>query len=191
MEEMDRQAVARARAGDSDGFRELVERHSRTLFRLAYRMTGSEHDAEDVVQEALLRAYRQLERFEERANFGTWIYRITVNCALDAMRRRNRHERRSEPLEAETGGAGTQLLASEPSPDRNVMNSELKERVEAALERLSPVERSAFVLRHYEGMSIEEISAVLGVRSGAAKHSIFRAVRKMRAALEPVVGAFS
>ena len=80
MEEFDAAVVSRARAGDDEAFRALVERHSRSIFRLAYRMTGSESDAEDVVQETFLRAYRQLNRFEARANFGTWLYRIGVNC---------------------------------------------------------------------------------------------------------------
>ena len=73
--------LARARDGDGEAFRALVEQHSRRVFQLAFRMTGNEHDAEDVVQESFLRAYRQLGRFEARANFGTWLYRIVANCA--------------------------------------------------------------------------------------------------------------
>jgi len=96
-------ALARARRGDGDAFRELVERHSRSVFRLAFRMTGNEQDAEDVVQESFLRAYKQLGRFESRANFGTWLYRITANCAVDMMRaRQSRHDvSRSESLDAD------------------------------------------------------------------------------------------
>src|SRR5436189_3438999 len=86
-------ALARARRGDSEAFRELVERHSRSVFRLAYRMTGNEHDAEDVVQESFLRAFKQLGRFESRANFGTWLYRIVANCSVDLMRSKQaRHD---------------------------------------------------------------------------------------------------
>src|SRR3954470_1500462 len=94
--------LARARQGDGDAFRALVERHSRSVYRLAYRMTGNEQDAEDVVQESFLRAYRQLGRFESRANFGTWLYRITANCSVDLMRARQaRHDQaRAEPLES-------------------------------------------------------------------------------------------
>src|ERR1044072_1880980 len=96
--------LARARQGDSDAFRALVERHSRSVCRLAYRMTGNEQDAEDVVQESFLRAFKQLGRFESRANFGTWLYRITANCSVDLMRSRQaRHDisRRETP---EAGG---------------------------------------------------------------------------------------
>ncbi|HEY6554769.1 MAG TPA: sigma-70 family RNA polymerase sigma factor, partial [Vicinamibacteria bacterium] len=85
--------AAGIRAGDQEAFRLLVERHSHALFRLAYRMTGNEHDAEDVVQEALVKAYRGLDRFEERAEVGTWLYRITSNCAFDLLRSRQRRGR--------------------------------------------------------------------------------------------------
>src|ERR1700752_5412458 len=85
--------LARARQGDEDAFRVLVEQHSRSVFRLAYRLTGNEQDAEDVVQESFLRAYRQLGRFEARANFGTWLYRIVANCAVDLLRSKQaRHD---------------------------------------------------------------------------------------------------
>src|ERR1041384_4856740 len=103
MEETDAAALARAKAGDKDGFRLLVERHSRSVFRLAYRLTGNEQDAEDVVQETFLRAYKQLQNFESRASFGTWLYRIGANYALDMIRSRKRHqERRAGEEEADT-----------------------------------------------------------------------------------------
>src|SRR5438270_4904769 len=95
MELTDATFVARARSGDTDAFRVLVERHSRTLFRMAFRMTGNETDAEDAVQESFLRAYKQLGKFDERAAFGTWLYRIAMNCSLDMVRAR---KRRSEHL---------------------------------------------------------------------------------------------
>src|SRR5260370_10381144 len=88
--------VERVLAGDQDAFRLLVERHSRSLFRLAYRVTGNEQDAEEVVQDAFLRAYRKMDRFESRANFGTWLYRIAVNCALDRMRKRRTEDQHRE-----------------------------------------------------------------------------------------------
>src|SRR5713101_512091 len=102
MELLDGEAIGRARHGDAEGFRLLVEQHSQVIFRLAYRMTGNEHDADDVVQETFLRAYRQLSRFEERANFGTWLHRIGVNCALDLLRSRGRIDRHrgGDPEEA-------------------------------------------------------------------------------------------
>jgi len=186
MEMTDAATVSRARAGDPDAFRLLVERHSKAIFRLAYRMTGNEHDADDVVQEAFLRTYRQLARFEERANFGTWVHRIAVNCALDLLRSRGRIDRHygGDPEEAEMSrGAATR----DPQPDRLLLSAELRDQVAVAMERLSGNERSAFVLRHFEGMSVEEISTTLGIQVNAAKHTIFRAVRKLRQSLEPFV----
>ena len=85
--------LARARQGDSEAFCQLVERHSRAAFRLAFRMTGNEQDAEDVVQESLIKAYRYLGRFETRADFGTWLYRIVANCAVDMIRARQSRQK--------------------------------------------------------------------------------------------------
>ena len=178
--------LARARQGDSDAFRALVETHSRQVFRLAFRMTGNEQDAEDVVQESFLRAYRQLGRFESRANFGTWLYRIVSNCSVDLMRSKQaRHDQvRGDSLDQE--GAVELPAADVPNPERQAQSAEIDRRVQDALRDLSPLERAAFTLRHYEGRSIEEISETLGLGTSAAKHSVFRAVKKLRLALAPL-----
>jgi len=178
----DRAFVAQARSGDGDAFRALVERHSRGLFRLAFRMTGNQQDAEDVVQESFLRAWRQLGRFDERASFGTWLYRIATNCSLDVIRER---KRRSDLSEVEDPVLA--LPSGDPTPERVAMSGEVRERVAEAMDELSAPERTAFVLRHFEGMRIEDVSRVLGCQPGAAKHSVFRAVQKLRRALEPLV----
>ena len=178
--------LARARQGDGDAFRALVEQHSRSVFRLAFRMTGNEQDAEDVVQESFLRAYRQLGRFESRANFGTWLYRIVSNCSVDLMRSKQaRHDQvRGDSLDQE---GGVELPAVDaPGPERMALSAEIDKRVQDALKELSPLERAAFTLRHYEGRSIDEISATLGLGTSAAKHSVFRAVKKLRLALAPL-----
>ncbi len=190
METTDATFVARARTGDSDAFRVLVERHSRALFRLAFRMTGNQQDAEDVVQESFLRAYKQLSKFDERATFGTWLYRIAANCSLDLVRSR---KRRSEHV-AVAGDEGAeeivlQLPTHDPTPERMALSGEVRERVLEAMEELSANERTAFVLRHFEGMCIDEVSRVLECQPGAAKHSVFRAVQKLRRSLEPLVSA--
>ena len=181
--EDDVQAVARARTGDMDAFRLLVERHSREVFRLAFRMTGNEHDAEDVVQEAFLKAYRKLDLFEERAQFGSWLHRIAANCAYDLLRARARHDERLDRSEGPEGERTLAVPAGDPSPDRVAAGGEVRRRMRAAFARLSAVERSAFTLRHVEGMSIAEISGALGLDASAAKQSVFRAVRKLRQAL--------
>jgi len=193
MEDSDSVAVARVRAGDGDAYRVLVDRHSRGVFRLAYRMTGNEQDSEDVVQETFLRAYKQLHRWEARSSFGTWLYRIAANYSLDLVRRRKRH---AEVTMNDSGPDDApemiQSLASDaPGPDRLMFSGRVQERVSSALSELSQQERTAFVLRHFEGQSIEEISAALGLSGNAAKHSIFRAVQKLRRALEPLVNVQS
>lgn len=186
METTDAAEVTRARGGDSDAFRLLVERHSKPIFRVAYRMTGNEHDADDVVQETFLRAYRTLDRFEERANFSTWLHRIAVNCSLDLLRARGRQDRHygGDPEEAESMGA---IKSDAMLQDRLLLSAELQTHVTKAMERLTGNERTAFVLRHFEGMPVEEIGKTLGIQVNAAKHTIFRAVRKLRESLEPFV----
>ena len=178
--------LARARQGDSEAFRVLVEKHSRTVFRLAFRMTGNEQDAEDVVQDAFLRAYRQLGRFESRANFGTWLYRIVANCSVDLMRAKQaRHDQaRGESLDDAVEYRDTETAG----PERLARSAEIDRRVKTALADLSPLEQAAFTLRHYEGRSIDEISRTLGLGTSAAKHSVFRAVKKLRLVLQPLRG---
>ncbi|HKV26553.1 MAG TPA: RNA polymerase sigma factor [Candidatus Acidoferrum sp.] len=190
--ESDGIAVERTLAGERDAFRSLVERHSQQLFRLAYRMTGNEHDAEEVVQEAFLRAYRNLGQFGSRANFGTWVYRIAANYAIDRMRqKRNEESRRSTPsaLADEPDQDPLELAPDErPTPDRLATNRELRKKMEEALKALSASERTAFVMRHWEGCAIEEIAAVLKSTTSAAKNTVFRSVQKLRHSLEPYVG---
>lgn len=180
MEITDATAISQARAGDPHAFCVLVERHSRALFRLAYRMTGNEQDAEDLVQETFLRAFKQLHLFDGRAAFSTWLYRIAANCSLDFIRAREKRRQRYSP---ETMDAP----APDPSPERIAQSGEIADLIGPALAQLSHMERTAFVLRHYEGLGTEEIGRALGVQSNAAKHSIFRAVQKLRLALEPAL----
>jgi RNA polymerase sigma-70 factor (ECF subfamily) len=189
MELSDLAFVAKARSGDRDAFRTLVERHSRGLFRLAFRMTGNQQDAEDVVQESFLRAYRQLGNFDERASFGTWLYRIVTNCSLDVVRARKRRSEHFAPVDDDAADPMQDVPARDPNPERTALSSEVRQRVAEAMKDLSETERAAFVLRHYEGMRIEEVSRILECQPGAAKHSVFRAVQKLRRALEPVVSA--
>jgi RNA polymerase sigma-70 factor (ECF subfamily) len=185
----DRSTVARACSGDSEAFRSLVERHSRYVFNVAYRLTGSAADAEDVVQTTFLRAYQQLSRFEARADFRTWLHRITVNCSIDLIRSRRHREvgHDHEALEFESAATGDHGV--NPGPDRLLLSTEIRDRVAAGMSQLSPSERLAFTLRHVEGLPIRDVALRMGLKTEAAKNSIFRAVKKMRTALEPFVHA--
>ncbi len=188
MEANDVTVVAQVLAGDRDSFRVLVERHSRAVFRLAFRMCGNEHDAEDIVQETFLRAYRGLRQFESRANFGTWLHRVAVNCALDHLRRvRRREEEPPSVAHDEEMDVLQSVPSGAPNPERLLFSVEVKKKLEGAMVELSGRERAAFVMRHFDGCSIEEIGRALGIRGNTAKNAIFRAVRKLRQALEPMV----
>lgn len=189
MEWTDSAAAEEARKGNQHAFRVLVERHSHSVFRLAFRMTGNEQDAEDMVQETFLRAYKQLKQFDARSGFATWLYRICTNCSIDLLRARKRRNEEAFPGEKFTIHWLDRVASSGPSPERLTQSNQIGNRLEDALKRLSETERIAFVLRHYEGRDIEQIADALGVQPNAAKHSVFRAVQKLRRALEPVWGA--
>jgi RNA polymerase sigma-70 factor (ECF subfamily) len=149
-------------------------------------MVGNEHDADDVVQETFLRAYRQINRFESRANFGTWLYRIAVNCSVDLLRQRPRREQ-EQPVDDEDDPVADP--EDHASPERLTFSAEVQAKVDATLRDLSEAERAAFVLRHFEGQSIDEIGRALGLRTSATKHTVFRAVQKMRRALGPFLAS--
>jgi RNA polymerase sigma-70 factor (ECF subfamily) len=155
-------------------------------------MTGNQQDAEDVVQESFLRAFKQLGKFDDRASFGTWLYRIAANCSLDVIRARKRRNAQTEVPTVEDAPDPMQSLPDPgPAPDRLAMSGEVGRQVAAVLDGLSEMERTAFVLRHYEGMCIIDIGRTLGVQPNAAKHSVFRAVQKLRRALEPLMSSAS
>lgn len=187
MDQGDEIAINEARRGDCDAFRVLVERHARAVHRLAFRMTGNEIDAEDMVQETFLKAWKQIAKFDGRASFGTWLHRICTNCSLDHLRARQRKQELRPTEQREDMDPFENLAAESPSPERLALSSQVASMLIPALDALTAMERTAFVMRHYEGMGIEEIAAVLGVQSGAAKHSVFRAVQKLRRSLEAAV----
>lgn len=186
MDRDDHAAIQAVLAGDKEAYGALVVRHSHSLFRVAYRITGNEADAEDVVQEAFLRGYRKLEGFESRANFGTWIYRIAVHCALDRVKRRRGNEvaRVGETNDPEQDQL--QVADEAAGPDRLLLSGEISSIQSDALRSLTPTERTAFVLRHMEDRTTVEIGEALGIEPNAAKQAVFRAVQKMRRRLAPL-----
>jgi RNA polymerase sigma-70 factor (ECF subfamily) len=177
--------LSQARSGNRDAFRSIVERHSRAVFRVAFRLTRSEQDAEDIVQETFLKAYQELGRFEARAGVGTWLYRIAANSAVDLLRRRTSRVERARDTSSDA------LLAHFPSPapgpERQAIGTELRSMVESSLAGLTPLERAAFTLRHLEQRPVHEIAALLDQSPSATRHSIFRAVAKVRRALGPAL----
>ncbi len=180
MTDDERSALRRVRAGDQDAFQTVVRLHAGSVFRVAARIVGGTA-AEDVVQETFLRAFRALDRFDESLELAPWLHRIAANAAIDELRRSQRLVSLSEGEDRLS--TIPEPASDEPSPARLALSNEMGRAALAALDRLSPAERTAFVLRHFEGQSIGEISRALGKRENATKQSIFRAVRKLRRAL--------
>ena len=142
----------------------------------------------EALQEVFVRVYHSLGAYDpQKGAFSTWLHRIAVNCSIDVIRSRPHRESAHDDVALEQFGAGLDPDVSRSSPERLMQSTEVQERITAAMTALTQMERAAFVLRHFEGQSIEEIARALGLKANAAKHSIFRAVRKMRLALEPFV----
>ncbi len=186
MDESDHGIRRAVLAGDKDAYGALVVRYSQTVFRVAYRITGNEHDAEEVVQETFLRGYQKLADFEGRSSFATWFYRIASNCALDMVSKKKveAQSRVAEESDAEQGEV--QVADMKAGPDRLLLSREIEARQEAAMRMLTATERTAFVLRHMEDQSTEEIAAALNIAPNAAKQAVFRAVQKLRRQLAPL-----
>jgi RNA polymerase sigma-70 factor, ECF subfamily len=180
MDKNDQAAIRAVLSGDKDAYQPLVLRHSAKLFRVAFRITGNEADAEDVVQEAFLRGYRKLESFELRSDFGTWIYRIAVRCALDRISGPRTNENSRVGEESDPRQHEVQVADLAAGPERLLLSGEIGAMKELAMLSLTPTERTAFVLRHIEDCTSEQIANALGIEPNAAKQAVFRAVQKLR-----------
>jgi RNA polymerase sigma-70 factor (ECF subfamily) len=185
MSDVDQQAIRRVLGGDRDAYRVLMERHFATIYRVTLRITGNDSDAEEAAQEAFLRAYNKLPEFRQAAGFGTWVYRIAMNCALNLVERRGREASwNAAPLVTEQGSEKF-ATESQRGPEQALLDNEATRLRERAMQELTPMERTAFVLRHMEDQSIDVIAKALGVPANSAKQAVFRAVAKLRNALRP------
>ena len=174
-------AISAAARGDRIAFRQLVLTHSAPMYGLAFRLVGDSSTADDIVQDAFIKAFKKLSGFNRQASFRTWLHRITVNTAMDHLRR---EQRRRSHEDDETDIDLQAAVSHCPAEQRD-----LALHTQRALSELSELERTALILRHYEGHSLKEISSILETNTNACKQAIFRAVRKMRCALEPMVKA--
>jgi RNA polymerase sigma-70 factor, ECF subfamily len=181
MTNSEQQTVRKAVNGDRLAFRELVLEHSHAMFRLAWRLTCDESLAEDIVQEAFIKAWQKIADFKRQSSFRTWLHRITVNTAMDHLRKQSRKEQmeRSEP--------DWSRLAEGAVTPRQDLQIDIRACTQAAMMNLSDTERTALTLRHFEGHSIHEIAQILDLTTNACKQTIFRAVKKMRIELQPLV----
>jgi len=181
MSENEQKTIRKAAAGDRVAFSELVLEHSHAMFRLAWRLTSDEATAEDIVQEAFIKAWRKLGKFRMESSFKSWLHRITVNTAMDYLRKWSRRNQ----FEMEEPDWDVSIYAPQESSEATQLD--IRQQTQTAMMELSEVERSALVLKHFEGYSIDEISQMLELTTGACKQTIFRAVKKMRIALQPLV----
>lgn len=176
--------VQEAQRGNPVAFDELVRQHDRAVLRLALRLTGSEADAQDIYQEAFLKAYRKLHSFRFECSFATWIYRIVTNLCLDHMRKARR--RKESPFVAVNADREELDLLGEipdrytPDPEQRLLGSELNGRIAQSLRSLTPHERMVFELRHYQGLRLRTIGTILNRREEAVKSTLFRATQKLR-----------
>jgi RNA polymerase sigma-70 factor (ECF subfamily) len=180
--------IREAQTGSRVAFDVLVRQYEHQVLRLALHLTGSEHDAEDIYQEAFLKAYRYIGNFRFECSFYTWIYRIVTNLCLDQLRRR-KTRREDHAVVVDRTGDEIDLLAS-VSDDRSFSNPAreldrklLGEKIQTALGKLTPRERMVFELKHYQGLRLRTIGEMLSTTEETAKNTLFRATKKLRTQL--------
>jgi len=180
--------IREAQRGDRSAFDSLVRRYDQSVLRLALHMLGNEQDAQDVHQEAFLKAYRHLGNFRFECSFYTWLYRIVTNLCLDQLRRRK--SRREDPATVlDSRGEEMDLLSnisdtrSMANPARELDRKNMGLCINEALDKLTPRERTVFELKHYQGLKLRTIGEMLSTTEETAKNTLFRATRKLRANL--------
>jgi len=172
--------VRRVQSGEADAFEELVKAHEKAVYNLALRMVGNPQDAEDMAQEAFLKAYRSLPEFRGESKFSVWLYRIVSNVCLDHLRRQGRRPASSLTTEDEDGEEQQWDVPDESqSPERLLEQKLTREAVQRGLETLPADQRQILLLREIRGMSYEEIGQTLDLEPGTVKSRIFRARKKL------------
>ena len=180
--------IREAQHGNASAFEELVRHYDQAVLRLALHLTGSENDAQDVYQEAFLKAYKNLGSFRFECSFYTWIYRIVTNLCLDHLRKRS-VRREDAPVALDPEGEQYDVLEqvvdgrSGANPERDLMRRELGGRINTALGKLTPRERMVFELKHYHGLKLRTVGEILNTTEETAKNTLFRATQKLRVAL--------
>jgi len=180
--------VREAQRGNRAAFEELVRHYDQAVLRLAMHLTGSEQEAQDIYQEAFLKAYRNLGSFRFECSFYTWIYRIVSNLCLDHLRKKQ-VRKEDAPVAVDADGKSYDVLEqvadlrAGADPERDLMSRELGSRIRRALEHLSARERMVFELKHYHGLKLRTVGEILQTTEETAKNTLFRATQKLRGAL--------
>lgn len=182
--------VKRAGNGDRAAFEEIVETNKKKVFYLAYNLTGSMPDAEDLSQEVFLKAYKNIGKFKGEASLSSWLYRITLNAFLDRKRKVSfQVEKEQRTLEDNegviTGTHGDTMPGTMPmNPEKFAESQQIQKHIETALEQLSPKERTVFVMRHYQDMPGKQVGELLNISEGTVKTFLFRAIKKLQTLLQ-------
>ena len=188
MEALEQEVIRRVLAGDREEYRVLMERHLPAVLRMTLRVTGNLEDAEEAAQEAFFQAYKKLSTFREQAAFGTWVYRIAMNCALNLIKRRTRDPEWNADSLDEAPPAQAPISRG-PTPEAALLDAEAYRERERAMNLLTPMEKTAFVLRHIEEQPVDVIAKALGISANSARQTVFRAVSKLRRELGPSRGS--
>jgi RNA polymerase sigma-70 factor (ECF subfamily) len=180
--------VREAQRGNRAAFEELVRHYDQQVLRLAMHLTGSDAEAQDIYQEAFLKAYKSIGNFRFECSFYTWIYRIVTNLCLDHLRKRT-VRKEDAPVATDASGESYDVLDRVPdgrsgaNPERDLMRRELGGQISRALQKLTPRERMVFELKHYHGLKLRTVGEVLNTTEETAKNTLFRATQKLRGAL--------
>lgn len=187
---IDAALLARAANGDARAFRELVERHQRRAYSVAYGLVRNAEDAREVVQEAFIRVFRHRAEFAGQASFSTWLYRIVVNLSIDLLRKRSPGKGIEFDENVDTEGAPDELIPRRDGTDpfATLDRKRLVEAMHKALEQLPPYHRAVILLRELEGLSYEEMATALEVSKGTIMSRLFHARRKMQRLLKEQLG---
>jgi RNA polymerase sigma-70 factor (ECF subfamily) len=176
--------------GDHTAFHELVGRYKKKIYYLAYDITGDHHEAEDISQEVFMKMYRSLETFRRDAKMSSWLYQITVNTSIDSLRKKS--SRPAQQMgEFDQVSVQESLSGSGPNafdPLRSTESSQIQNRISQALQKISPRERTVFVMRHYNDLKLNEIAEILNINIGTVKSLLFRAIKKLRKELSTYMG---
>jgi RNA polymerase sigma-70 factor (ECF subfamily) len=173
----DPELVRRSQAGDTEAFGELVTKYRTKIFTMVYGMVRNEPDAWDLAQEAFVRAWHSIHRFEGRSSFYTWLYSLTMNVTLESLRRKKQHQ------EVELNDA---IPSSLPNPRVDCQRREIRKRVNAALANLSPEHRAVVVLKELEGVQYHEIAEILNLSMGTVMSRLFYARKHLQSLLRPI-----
>ena len=187
MEQNEQKLIARASGGDPAAFNQLMAMHEKRMYAVALRMFATREDAQDCLQEAMLRVYRAIGSFKGQSSFSTWVYRITMNTCLDELRRKKNRPNTSLDNLLDQGWSPSD---GDNAPERSAIQSETRAQLAGAIRELPEDMRSAIVLRDVQGYSYDEIAQILDVNVGTIKSRISRGREKLREKLSAIGGTF-